>query len=130
MEPRAEKALAPCSLCAGGLPAALSEATITAKGDHRMQATASPAESGAKDRARGRFAFFSWFFALLGVGAVMLSLLLGGVVAWSSPVGLILLGLSLLGIISLCAALASLFRARRGREDEGAARAATGGFGK
>ena len=66
-------------------------------------------------RARGRFAFFSWFFALFGVGTAMLSLLLigGGEVAWSSAVGLLLLGFTLLGIISLCMALASLFRARR-----------------
>jgi hypothetical protein len=83
-----------------------------------MKTTASPAKNQTENRARGRFAFFSWFFALLGLGAAMLSLLLigGGIVAWSSAVGLILVGLSLLGIVSLCAALGALFRARRERE--------------
>jgi hypothetical protein len=85
-----------------------------------MQTAGRSVESEGARRARGRFAFFSWFFALVGVGTAMLSLLLigGGLVAWSSAVGLILLGLTFLGLICLCGALATLFRARRERGSE------------
>lgn len=84
---------------------------------------AAGAENDGVRRARGRVAFFTWFFALFGVGTAMLALLLigGGEVAWSSAVGLLLLGFTLLGIICLCAALAALFRARRDAAGERAA---------
>ncbi len=65
------------------------------------------------DRRRGRV-FFSWFLALLGLGAAMLTLLLLGTgpVAWSSPVMLASFALSAVGVVCLVCALVTLFLAR------------------
>jgi len=69
------------------------------------------------DRSRGRIAFLSWFFALVGLGAAMLAFLLigAGAMAWSSPIGVVLLALTALGLVCLAFALLALFRARRER---------------
>ncbi len=81
-----------------------------------MEATKMPPEVDQGNRARGRLAFFSWFFALFGMGAAMLALLLIGTgeVRWSSPAALVLLALSAIGIACLAIVLAGIFRARHG----------------
>ena len=87
-----------------------------------MEETNAPSPSEAGGVRRARIAFFSWFFALFGVGTAMLALLLivAGEIKWSSPVGLVLLAFSAFGAACLAMALAALFRARRGNgEKEG-----------
>jgi hypothetical protein len=66
------------------------------------------------DRRRGRRVFFSWFLALLGLGAAMLTLLLLGTgsVPWWSPVMLALFALSAVGAACLVYALVNLFLAK------------------
>jgi hypothetical protein len=79
-----------------------------------MEPATTAAGPAPADRRRGRRVFFSWFLALLGLGAAMLALLLLGTgsVAWWSPVMLALFALSVVGVVCLVFALVSLFLAR------------------
>ncbi len=79
-----------------------------------MEAEKRMSQTERQDRRRGRAAFFSWFFALFGMGTGLLALLLigAGEIPWSSPVGLVLLALTAVGLVCLGIVLAGLFRAR------------------
>jgi hypothetical protein len=82
--------------------------------DQGVESERRPRGAEEQRSRRGRRAFFTWFFALFGVGAAMLALLLigSGRLAWSSPVGIALLALSAAGVVCLAIALIGLFRAR------------------